>query len=183
MIIAAFDLATLTGCCDGEAASRKPRLWSWHLTDGGDDRPHKLYQLRCFLMRYFKQEPCDGVVYENPMPIGFLTNKKDGRVMMSEANVALARGLVGVLEATCAEFDKAIEGLSVQDARQSVLGWRTNRSDIATKQRVMLDARKLGGDPENDNEADAFVLWSYACARANPKHALQMTPLFGGQMQ
>lgn len=181
MIIAAFDLATVTGVCDGTVGS-KPRLFSWYLADGGPSRPARLAELHRFLGRYFAKEPCDGVVYEAPMPLGMLTSKKDKRVMMSEANVAFARGAIGVLEATCHEFKKPVEALGVMDARACVLGWRTNRTSEKTKARVVREARILGAkDAENDNETDAWVLWSYACARANPRLAVAMTPLFAGQ--
>jgi hypothetical protein len=131
---------------------------------------------------YFEQEPCGGVVYEAPIPIGMLASKKDKRVMMSEANVAFARGAVGVLEATCFEYGKKVEALGVMDARSCVLGWRTNRTSENTKKRVVREAQMLGAKAaENDNETDAWVPWSYACARANPRLAVAMTPLFAEQ--
>jgi hypothetical protein len=181
VIIAAFDLATITGVCDGPVGG-KPRLFSWFLSDGGTSRPARLAHLRRFLVSYFDQEPCGSVVYEAPIPIGMLASKKDKRVMMSEANVAFARGAVGVLEATCYEHGKKVEALGVMDARSCVLGWRTNRTSENTKKRVVREARMLGAKAaENDNETDAWVLWSYACALANPRLAVAMTPLFAEQ--
>jgi hypothetical protein len=178
VILCAFDLATVTGVCDG-AVGGKPRLFSWYLADGGPSRPARLAQLRSFLVRYLVKEKPDGVVYEAPMPLGMLTSKKDKRVMMSEANVAFARGAIGVLEATCFEHGKPVEALGVMDARSCVLGWRTNRTSEQTKARVVREARMLGAKAaENDNETDAWVLWSYACARSNPRLAVAMTPLF-----
>lgn len=185
MIIAAFDLATATGACDGDVGG-EPRLWSWFLDDAGKDRPPRLLALHEFLCRYFEQQPCDGVVYEAPMPIGMLTNKQDDRVMMSEANVAFARGCIGVLEMTSAKYKKPIEALAVQSARKSVLGWGINvekRTGIKTKDRVMRDLKMLRIDFQNDNEADAYVLWQYACNRSNPRLAVMQTPLFGGVMK
>lgn len=184
-IIAAFDLATATGICDGPVGG-KPRLFSWFLDDAGDGRPERLFKLATFLRRYFAKEPCDGVVYEAPMPLGMLNSHpaKDGDrkgFMLSEANVAFARGAIGVLEMTCAEFKKPVKAVKVQDARKSVLGWATNvqkRSGVATKKRVVDEVKRLGVDAENDNECDAYVAWAYACAQMNPRLAAAYTPLF-----
>jgi hypothetical protein len=152
------------------------------LRDGGDTRPQRLLHLAQFLRRYFEQERCDGVVYEKPMPIGVIAGKPGKRGMiMSEDNVAFARGAIGVLEMTCCEFGKPVEGLAVMDARQAVLGWRANKTGENTKKRVMREVTCFHGvDADSDNEADGFVLWKFACMRTDPKVALQMTPLFAG---
>lgn len=200
MIIAAFDIATATGVCDGPVGGR-PRHWSWYLRDAGEGRPERLYLFSRFLAKYFEQQPCDAVVYEAPMPVGVIgQNRKDkdgeARIMVSEANVALARGLIGVLEMNCAKFEKPVVSVPVQEARSSVLGWRTNRKnappvvkrdgtlrDPTTKERVMEGVALLGmkhadGAPLNDNEADAAVLWMFACNKQNPRLAIAVTPLF-----
>lgn len=186
MIISAFDIATATGVCDG-AVGGAPRLFSWFLDDAGKSRPARLLALRQFLCRYFEKEPCDGVVYEAPMPLGVLSQKPGKRGMvMSEANVSFARGAIGVLEMTCAEYKKPVEAVAVQSARSSVLGWGLNvesRSGINTKARVMRDLKMLKIPFENDNEADAYVLWQYACNLNNPRLALYQTPLFRQQVE
>lgn len=182
MIILAADLATDTGCCDGVVGINKPRLWSWYLRDAGESRPARLLMLAGFLRRYFQTQPCDAVVYEAPMPLGMLVSKPGKRgFMMSEANVAFARGAIGVLEMCCEEAGKPVSSGSVQDARQSVLGWRTNRDgDVQTKARVKREVALLGIEFDNDNEADAYVMWAYACALQNPRLAAAYTPLFRG---
>ena len=178
MVILGLDIATITGCCDG-AVGGTPRIWSWHLKDGGASRPDRFLHLAKLLRNYFKTQPCSAVVYELPMPLGMMGNKKDNRIMMSEANVAFARGAIGVVEMTCAEFGKPVEGVSVMDARQSVLGWRTNRDkSIKTKDRVMRDVRALGYHADGDNESDSVVIWRYCCNRLDPKLAIEQTPLF-----
>jgi hypothetical protein len=176
MIVAAFDLATATGVCDGAVASR-PRLWTWHMSDAGDYRPARFAQLHRFLLAYFEQNPCDRVVYEAPQPMQVMS-----RINTSESAVAFLRGAAAVLEMTCWECSKSVEAIRVQDARWTVLGWRTNRfskTKVATKDRVMRDVTKTLKIPaENDNEADAYVLWAHACARLNPRLASEMTPMF-----
>jgi hypothetical protein len=184
MIIAAFDLATATGVCDGPVGG-KPRLFSWYLADGGDTRPARLHSLHGFLDRYFAKCECDAVVYEAPMPIGMLVHKPSAKKgpIMSEANVAFARGAIGVLEERCFAHGKQCESASVQDARSSVLGWRTNRgeTDEATKARVVREVTKIHRVPaESDNEADSWVIWQYACNLQNPRLAVMQTPLFRG---
>ena len=185
-VLTAFDLATATGVCDGEPGG-KPRCWSWFLRDGGDSRPERLLHLAKFLRKYFKECPCDGVVYEGAIPLGMLNShpKRAAKgFMISEANVAFARGAIGVLEMTCCEFGKPVEAVSVQDARQSVLGWRTNKTSEKTKARVIREVTSMFGiAAESDNEADSAVLWLYACARANPRLAVLQTPLFGGALR
>ena len=178
--IAAFDLATITGVCDGEIGG-KPRCFSWFLADGGESHGARLHQLANFLTRYFQQEPCDNVVYEKPLDIAAM-----GNMHRSDAMVAFTRESIGVLLERCHASGKPVESLSVQDARQAVLGWRVNRekkSGIKTKARVMRDvAPLLGGVKlEGPDESDAAVIWLYACARANPRLSLAYTPLFGGK--
>lgn len=181
-IVLALDIATACGCADG-AVGDQPRIWSWYLKDGGDSRPDRFLHLAKLLRRYFQTQPCSAVVYELPMPLGMMGNKKDNRIMMSEANVAFARGAIGVVEMTCAEFGKPVEGVSVMDARQSVLGWRTNRDkSIKTKDRVMRDVKALGVDATTDNESDAMVIFQYCCNRLSPKLAIEQTPLFRKQV-
>lgn len=173
-MIAAFDVATDTGGCDG-APGGKPRTWSWHLRDFGNSRPHRLLGLRNLLVAYFEEAPVDLVVYEAPLPIAIMN-----RIGAQDETVALLRGAIGVLEATCAGAGIAVEAVKVQDARQSVLGWRTNKGSKATKVVVLQEAVALGAPCETHNEADAWVIWQYACNRANPRLAVMQQPLFRG---
>src|SRR5215470_13581612 len=132
-MIAAFDLASTVGGCDGEVGGT-PRVWSWHLRDAGKSRPARLLMLRRFLMAYF-DEPgpqLTGVVYEAPLPLAVMM-----KIGASDDTVALLRGLVGVLEMSCEERGVPVEPVPVQDARHSVLGWRRNPSGGRTKSEVM----------------------------------------------
>lgn len=180
MVICAFDLATATGVCDGDITAA-PRLFTWWLSDAGASMGARWHMLHDTLDRYFAKEPCDGVVYELPLNIAIMSG-----IGAQEATVQFLRGAIGVLVERCHANNKKVEGLDVQDARQSILGWRTNnekKSGIKTKARVMRDVKLHGVPFENDNEADAAVLWLYACARCNPQKALQLTPLFGGPLR
>lgn len=148
-------------------------MWSWFLDDAGGERPARLALLRNFLVRYFEQCPCDGVVYPEPLPIGVIAEmaRKNNRKMMSEDSVNFGRGALGVFEATAAEYKKPLSQITDSKARQLVLGWYTNRDKtIETKKRVERDVRAFHGiEPENHNEADAFVLWRYSCQLQDPR--------------
>lgn len=176
-IVTAFDIATATGACDGALETSRmatPRLWTWRLE--GETVGARLHCFACLLNNYFETEPCDRVVYELPMPIAVMTE-----IGATESVVALLRGAVGVLLERCHAHSKPVEGMSVQSARRAVLGWSTNskKSGEKTKVRVMREVRSFFKiNPANDNEADAFVVWSAACARMNPRLASAMTPLF-----
>lgn len=173
MIIAAFDIASTTGVCDGPV-NGKPRLWSWHLRDAGDSRPDRLLMFHRFLCKYFDDQWVDAVVYEAPLNIAVMS-----RIGAQEATVAFLRGAIGVLEMTCRKFDKPVTAAMVHQARASVLGWRVNKTGANTKARVLAEVRRVLTCPvENDNEADAYVIWAYACALQNPRLAAAYTPLF-----
>ena len=147
------------------------------MSDAGEYRPARLALLHRFLLSYFDEYPCDRVVYEAPQPMAVM-----GRIKTSESVIAFLRGAIGVLEMACWECSKSVEAINVQDARWSVLGWRTNqfkKTRIKTKDRVVRDVTQTLKIPaDNDNEADAAVLWLHACALLNPRLAVAMTPLF-----
>ena len=100
------------------------------------------------------------------------------RIGARDGTITMLRSLVGILEMSCAEFGLPVEALEVKDARQSVLGWRVNPSGN-TKKRVLREANLLfKAGATNDNEADAMVLWMYACYLQNPQFAIEQIPLF-----
>lgn len=174
-LIAAFDLATVTGCADGRAGDRNPRLWSWDLHDGGDDRPRKLAYLRRFLDAYFAETQVDEVIYELPMNIGTIASMmKRGIFVTSEDVLMMLRGLIGVLEASAAHHGLPVRGIDVKDARKHLTGQRTF-PDGTAKQATLRACRALGWPAETDNESDAAALWSLACGQANPRIAAAMT--------
>ena len=140
----------------------------------------RLLYLMQALRAFLDANPDAKVVYEAPQPMAVMN-----RIGTADATIAFLRGCVGVLEATCAERGRPVEALSVQDARESVLGWRTNpvrKSKMAekTKAKVFREVQFHKVYPKTEDEADAAVLWLYACARLNPRIAIQMTPLFKG---
>jgi Holliday junction resolvasome RuvABC endonuclease subunit len=174
MKLLALDIASVVGCCDGEVGGT-PRLWTWDLRDVGPTRGERFMALHRLLQQYFNEADCDGVVYETPMGLAAMVERG-----ATADTIIMLVGAIGVVELVCAERGKKVESLAVQSARASVLGWGRNTDKRQkTKDRVFNDVTKLFSVPAaNHNEADAWVLWSYACARLNPRVAATMTPLF-----
>lgn len=176
-LIAAFDVATATGCADGRPADGKPRFWTWDLSDAGDARPQRLALLRRFCDSYFEQQrnerrQVDEVVYELPLGIGTIARMMAARQFNTSEDVLLMlRGAIGVLEGCAAHAGvPIIRGMDIKDARKHLTGQRTFPSGDA-KDATTRGCRALGWRVENDNEADACALWSLACGQANPRLA------------
>jgi hypothetical protein len=171
--IAAFDVATATGCCDGFAdGGTPPRFWTWRMEDAGNGRPRRLAYMRRFLDSYFAQQRVDEVVYELPLSIGFIVQMmKNGKFVTSEDVLMMLRGQIGVLEC-CAAYAgvPTVRGIDIKDARKHLTGQRTfpdgNAKDMTTRA-----CRMLGWAVENADEADAGALWSLACGQHNPRLA------------
>ena len=174
--IAAFDLATATGCADGRPGDKRPRLWSWYLDDAGSERAPKLGLLWRFCDAYFLQQkeqgqPVDEVVYEKPLGIAVIASMMaKGQYRTSEEVLATLRGSIGVLEACAAHHGIKVRGMDIKDARKHLTGQRTF-PDGNAKRATMRAAGALGWDPQNDNEGDAAALWSLAVGQANPLYA------------
>ena len=167
--IAAFDVASAVGACDG-VPGRVPRVWTWLLTDASKERPWKLCYFRRLLDEYFGSLKVDAVYYEAPMNL---------RAMMSmgtsEDTISLLRGAIGVLESCAVHHGiQIVQPVNVQDARQALTGKRTFprvKGKSTAKDAIMDTARMLGVDVATDHEADAYAVWWYACAKHNPRLA------------
>lgn len=178
-LIAAFDLASATGCADGRVGDQKPRLWSWYLTDAGGERPARLALLRRFCDKYFEEFKPDKVAYELPMSIAVISGMMaKGKFLTSENVLATLRGAIGVLECCAAHAGIThIEGINVNDARKHFCGRRTFPKGTG-KEEVAKVCRSLGYNAESDNESDAAAIWSLMCAKDNPRIA---AALIGGR--
>jgi hypothetical protein len=172
-LIAAFDIATATGVCDGAPGSA-PRVFTWYLDDGGQSRAHKLCYFRRLLDKYFAEEQgITAVYYEAPVNIGVMM-----KIGATDKVIALLRGAVGVFESCAINAGiPVVEAVSIQDARQALTGKRTFKKGTA-KNAIMQTAKMMGVKVETDHEADAYAVWWYACARQNPRIAHLSQPLF-----
>jgi crossover junction endodeoxyribonuclease RuvC len=70
-----------------------------------------------------------------------------------------------------------IDEATVGTVRAHFIGDRTCKRTIAKRETIAV-CERLGWPCADDNAADALALWSYACARIDPKLALQVSPLF-----
>lgn len=176
-VIAAFDLATVTGVCVGRAGIKNPTLATWDFREF-NPRPARFYEFfvrahNLFAMAHKAGAPVTQVRYEAPMTLGAMN-----KVGASEATVGLLRGIVGVLEACAWRAGiRDITSISVHAARNHLIG--TNRK--GGKAEVIRWCRMLGYPVEDDNQADAVALWSRASALANPRIAHLSTPLFAAR--
>lgn len=186
LLIAGFDLATLTGAADGRT-SGKPRSWSWDLKRAGKGRPARLAMLRGYLDRYFAEERPDCVFYERGLPIAalFAQVEKFGmqtafRMGATDETIGFLRGAIGVLE-SCAAAAKVphIDGLDVQAARRHLTGM--GKFPKGEGKDIVFDwCRRLGWNPANTDESDALAIWSLGCGQMSPASAAMQTPLFAG---
>jgi hypothetical protein len=175
-IIASFDIATKTGLCWGRPGS-KPQLASWNMRLAGT-RPARFNLFYEYCIQFFAEEDIDQCWYEMPMGLGSMH-----KVGASEETIALLRGLVGVLELAAYRSDvRHIEAYTVTAARKHFTGkgtFRNSRSNPrAGKAAVMEVCRMLGVKFEDDDQADAYCGWSFACSLNNPRLAIEVTPLF-----
>ena len=175
MLIAAFDIATVTGAADG-SPSGKPRAWHWNLKAAGNSRPLKLAMLRDYTDRYLSENKPDAVFYERGLGLAVAME-----IGMSDDTMALLRGAIGVVESCAAAARiKRIEAIGVQDARRHLLGaGRIPKGE--GKRLVMERCRMLGWTVKNNDEADAACLWNFGVAVMQPLMAHVSTPLFGGR--
>lgn len=166
MRVAAFDLATATGACDGTPGS-VPRSWTWRLQ--GATREHRFGMMLAYADRYFAEAKPGAVFFEAPM---LLIQKGRG-----EAPVAVLRGLIAIVCASASRAGvKRIEGIDVQQARRALLGHSPAAGE--GKQLVFDRCRLLGWAPANLDESDSMAIWNYGCALVNPRIAHIATPLF-----
>jgi hypothetical protein len=174
--IAAFDIATAVGACDGLVGAR-PRVWTWFLDDAGAPRRLKLCYFRRLLDEYFGSLHVDAVYYEQPVNLRVLM-----KIGATEETVALLRGAIGVIESSATHAGiQTVMPVAVQDARAALTGKRTfpkHKGKSTAKDAIMDTARMMGVDVATDHEADAYAVWWYACAMNNPRLAHLSQPLF-----
>lgn len=173
-VIAAFDLATVTGICWGRVGG-KPNLMTWDLT--AYSRPWRFAHFMTYTEHFIIKIKPSRIWYEEPMRLAAMS-----RVGTSDPAVSILRGMIGILEACATRSRIEIKSFTVQAARKHLTGSRTHgRSKSGQnlgKNEVLRVAKMLGVECANDNEGDAFAGWSYACGLANPRIAHLVTPLF-----
>lgn len=174
MMVAAFDIATSTGCADGPTNGR-PRCWTWSMKRPAG-RPAKLALLRDYADRYFAENRPDAVFYERGLGIAAAME-----IGMSDDTMALLRGAIGIIEASAAKACiPHIQAVGVQEARRYLLGpGRIPRGQ--GKALVFERCKSLGCNVTNNDESDAAAIWYLGCGLLSPGSAHLIQPLFAGR--
>jgi hypothetical protein len=184
LLVAAFDIATLTGCADGRSGGR-PRSWSWDLASAGKARPARFALLRDYADRYMVEHKPDCVFYEKGLPIAalFAQVNKFGlnaafRMGATDETIGFLRGAIGIIEASAAKARiPYIEGIDVQSARRFLTG--QGKFPKGEGKDIVFDfCRRLGWNPANTDESDAMAIWATGCGQMSPAAAAMTTPLF-----
>lgn len=178
-LIAAFDIASVTGVCLGRVGDPKPITGVIDLRSAGTARPRRMLYFANQLAKLFAKYKPDIVRYEAPLNIGVMM-----RVGSGDDVVAFLRGAIGVLEAEAARCCDDVGTFDMHAARQSLTGFRTfpkSKGKSTAKEHVMAAVRLMGIEVIDHNSADATCGWLYCCALTNPRIAAQLTPLFRGE--
>lgn len=170
-LVAAFDLATVTGACDGHPGAI-PRCWTWRLNTV-EGRAQRLAMLADRLDQYLaKAKPC-AVFYEAPLPysVGM-------RIGMRDDTLSFLRSTIAILEtSTIRAGVPRLEAINVQDARRHLVG-RGRIPSGEGKAAVLRMCKVLRWPVSNLDESDAAAIWALGCTKINPRMGYASTPLF-----
>lgn len=173
-LILALDLASTTGVAEGRPGER-PRAWTWRLGSAGSSQAHRLAELLKLTSQHLMVSRPDQIWIEAPMAPAVMVD-----IGGSAQTAAFLFGCPAVVKAVAyLRGIYRVTEANVQDVRHHFINRRTLPKGEG--KRVVIDrCRVLGWEVENDNEADAAALWSYACGQHNPRLAAAVTPLFQG---
>ena len=122
--------------------------------------------------RRTKEQPISFLIMEALLPPDAMRNHTSRQVRDRLAGLhGMARGIghkAGIPE---------ISDVSVGAVRAHFIGDRGLYRDAA-KRAVLEKCRLLGWPAEDHNAADALACWSYVAAIIDPKHAIEVSPLF-----
>ena len=170
MILLAFDVASTTGVCVGQAGG-KPRAWAVNLGRGGSETDRLAKALR-MVAAYIVQFKPDVVAVEAPV------GGKDANAL-----------LIGL--AACVKGEAARHGCKVVEyfpatVRKQFLGKALTSRDFpgkskaaskaAIKGAVVARCHMLGWTVESGDAGDAAALWDYSCAMESRAHQVTSLP-------
>jgi hypothetical protein len=174
--ILALDIATITGFARGRVGET-PIAGSLSfnnkkLTTSTSNNAVFGNALR-WLSDLLRDEPRpDIVIMESMLPPGAMLNHTSRHVRDRLAGlhgvmrgVAHLRGIAQIAEA------------SVGDVRAHFIFDRMAKRETA-KRETMRQCEMMGWKAENDHEADALALWSFAASLIDPKQAMKVMPMF-----
>lgn len=142
MIIAAFDLGTTWAYASNFWDHPEP---VHHGVLGGKDakRPEKLAHFTLALQAILVRDH-DVLVYERPFARG-------------QAATRLLWGMAGILEAAAHTYETAVLDITPSEIKK----WSTG-SGKADKDAMIVAAKRLGYDGDNEHEADAYCLLKFS---------------------
>ena len=179
--ILAIDLATTTGWARGSVGDATPSFGTQKFYGGISGKSQDGNAVFAASLKWITEtlanNPPDMVIMESLLPPAAMLNQTSRAVRDRLA------GLHGVIRAAARRRGIGeISDVGVGDVRQHFIGTRSLKRDEAKKavidQCLLLDWRI-----NNDNEADACAIWSFAVSLIDPKQALRVSPLFNRKLR
>jgi hypothetical protein len=171
--IIALDLATVSGYARGRVGTA-PSCGSIRFGKSSGGTNNAIFAAaHDWLTEYLNAPPiADVLIMEALLPPDAMRNHTSRQVRDRLAGLhGMARGIghkAGIRE---------ISDVSVGAIRGHFIGDRGLYRDAA-KRAVMAKCQQLGWPVTDHNAADAAACWSYAAAIIDPKHAIEVSPLF-----
>jgi hypothetical protein len=167
MRITALDLAATTGIAFGELPG-KPTLETWALSGGG--RGDRGLRLMRSLKAHLKAFDPERVYIERPLSAAVMVDigaSLDTQVSLS--------GYVFLAETVCASCGIETRLVDAQEVRKHFVGRARFPIKGEGKRAVFAQAKRMGWNPQNDNESDAAALWDFGSANSSPAAFLMTT--------
>ena len=171
-LILALDLATTTGHARGSVGSI-PSAGSIRFGDTKANNNQVFAAAHTWLTQFLNAQPiADVLILEALLPPDAMRNHTSRQVRDRLAGLhGLARGIA------CNAGIREIGDVSVGAVRSHFIGDRGLYRDAA-KRETLYKCKALGWPANDFDAADACAVWSYAAALIDPKHALEVSPLF-----
>lgn len=152
--VLALDLATKTGYACGKIGQRCMMHGAIRFAPPGASRAHILVGAMTWITSKIRTLKPDIVIFESPIPAMFMGRKT------SFNTTRILYGLCGIVEAVCLSHNiLKIADLNVSSVRKNLLG--TTYRGKEAKEEVKKFIISSGYIPEDDNAADALMLWIY----------------------
>lgn len=174
-LILALDISKRrTGICFGRIGET-PAFLSIRGNDMDDEAA--MMRLGRWLIGFTKASPPDWIWYEAALSIIPGEYDAERRKVVAKGNpqtvITLAK-MTGVVEFVAGMKAIKHRSANVQTARKAVLGQGRPKDP---KKHALAMCMELGWKPANEDEADAGIIWQYACLQVKPHAAAIITPM------
>lgn len=171
MQVLSLDLATRLGWAYGDVRSGEPVSGWWQLPKTGDELGPFASAYDQWLNAMLAEARPGMVVFEAPLP------PTAGRSTM--ATIQKLNGLCWHTEWACNKAGIQVTQVHGGTWKKHFVGDKVKVSKTVKPYPVTVRCHSLGWTAvDDDNEADALGIWSYACSVVAPGAALRLTPLF-----